>query len=58
MLTSSYQDYVGKSLMKVFDVIRGGMFGATQDFNPLIDGITNHNDHYLTCHDFYSYCEC
>lgn len=49
------KDYVGKALWDVIEVIKSGRFGYEHDL--LINGITNRNDFYLTCHDFYDYAK-
>ena len=41
MRTTPLEEYAGKALMRVFDTIRSGTFGATQDLNPLLDTITH-----------------
>lgn len=55
MRTSSQDEYIGKPLLKVFDAITSGKFGNKEELTELINSIRNKNDHYLVCHDFYSY---
>ena len=57
MKNGNKDEYIGKSLLKVFDAISKGVFGNRDELVGLIDGIRNRNDFYLVCHDFYSYCE-
>ncbi|RDK47860.1 glycosyl transferase [Aspergillus phoenicis ATCC 13157] len=42
-------------LAKVFDAIRGGMFGDVNNFSALIASIVEHGDYYLVSDDFNSY---
>lgn len=52
------RDYIGKRLAKVFEAIKSGKFGGnTQAFVNLIGALESGKDHYLVCHDFYSYLE-
>ena len=44
-------------LNKVFDAVRGGMFGDAGSFGALIDGVTDHGDYYLVSDDFRSYLD-
>ena len=41
MRTTSIEEYAGKPLMRVFDYIRSGAFGALNDLNPLLDTISH-----------------
>lgn len=55
-MRGGFRDYVGSRLQRVFDTIRSGTFGGdTYAFQNLINNLTNGGDHYLVCHDFYSY---
>jgi starch phosphorylase len=54
-LYSEYQ--VEPQLAKVFEAIRGGMFGDADRFSALINGIVDHGDYYLVSDDFASYVE-
>merc|ERR1712083_1088449 len=49
--------YVGERLQRVFDTIKGGFFGDTQIIHPILDGLADGGDHYITCFDFYSYVD-
>ena len=52
------QDYpIGSRLKAVFDAICQGRFGNPKELSSLVDSLTSGNDHYLVCHDFYSYLE-
>ncbi|RAK98643.1 glycogen phosphorylase [Aspergillus ibericus CBS 121593] len=42
-------------LVKVFDAIKGGMFGDAGNFSALLDSIVEHGDYYLVSDDFNSY---
>jgi glycogen phosphorylase len=44
-------------LAKVFDAIKGGMFGPPDDFAALLSSIESHSDYYLVSDDFLSYIE-
>jgi len=57
MRTSEPKEYVGEALEKVFNAITEGTFGFKDEFKALLDTIRDKNDHYLVCHDFYSYVE-
>jgi glycogen phosphorylase len=53
-----FRDYVGSRLGRIFEVIKSGRFGGdTIAFQNLINNLTNGQDQYLVCHDFYSYME-
>jgi len=57
-----HQHFYGKfevdpDLQKVFEAMRNGTFGNADSFHPLINGITEHGDHYLVSDDFHSYLE-
>jgi len=57
-MRSGHRDYVGSRLNRVFDTIRSGTFGGdVYAFQNLINNLVNGGDHYLVCHDFYSYLE-
>lgn len=52
------RDYIGQRLKRVFETIKSGRFGGnTQAFINLIGALEGGHDHYLVCHDFYSYLE-
>ena len=52
------RDYIGGRLARVFETIKSGRFGGnTQAFVNLIQALEGGRDHYLVCHDFYSYME-
>lgn len=57
MRSTNPYDYCGPVLNKVFDAILSGMFGSVDELKALIDVIRHNNDHYIVCHDFYSYLE-
>ena len=42
-------------LAKVFDAIRGNMFGDQNAFSALVSAVTDHGDYYLVSDDFGSY---
>ena len=44
-------------LAKVFEAVRGGMFGDANRFSALCNSITDHGDYYLVSDDFNSYIE-
>jgi len=46
----------GGRLQRVFDSIRGGMFGNPHELSSVVDNIENY-DHYLLKNDFYSYID-
>lgn len=55
---SGKRDYIGSRLARVFEVIKSGRFGGSSAaFRELIGNLENGKDHYLVCHDFYSYLE-
>ena len=49
------QHSIDSDLAKVFDAIRGGMFGDQGAFSALVNSITDHGDYYLVSDDFNSY---
>ncbi len=52
------RDYVGSRLKRVFDAIKNGAFGNDlQGAISVIQNIENGGDHYLVCHDFYTYID-
>ena len=55
MRNTDYNDYFSDDLKKVFNEIRKGRFGHIDEFNSLLDTITNRNDFYLIGKDFPSY---
>ena len=57
MRNTDAEEYIGSKLKKVFEAIRDNMFGNYEEMDILISSLTNKNDFYLVCHDFYSYCE-
>jgi len=50
------RDYVGGRLQRVMDALKNGTFGDLSLAHGMLDSIMNY-DHYLNCHDFYSYLE-
>lgn len=44
-------------LRRVFDAIRAGRFGDSNQFSALVDSIVAHGDFYLVSDDFKSYVE-
>lgn len=57
-MRGGFRDYVGSRLNRVFDTIRSGTFGGdTYAFQNLLNNLCNGGDHYLVCHDFYSYMD-
>ena len=44
-----------EDLKKVFDAIKGGMFGDAGHFSALCNSIVDHGDYYLVSDDFNSY---
>ncbi|KAF2762136.1 glycosyl transferase [Pseudovirgaria hyperparasitica] len=53
-----YGEYtLDSGLNKVFEAIRGGMFGDANAFSALVNGIVDHGDYYLVSDDFASYCQ-
>lgn len=57
MKKASPEEYIGKPLQRVLDAITSGRFGNKEENTELVNTIRNHNDHYLVCQDFNSYCE-
>ena len=57
MRNTDPEEYVGPKIKKVFEAISDNMFGNYEEMDILISSLTNRNDFYLVCHDFYSYCE-
>ena len=57
MRNTNPDEYIGDKLKRVFQTINDGMFGNKEEMNILISALSNKNDYYLICHDFYSYCE-
>lgn len=49
--------YVGVRLKRVLVLKSGKFVGGTQSFVNLISALEGGQDHYLNCHDFYSYLE-
>lgn len=57
-MAAGARDYVGSRLKRVFETIKSGKFGgSTQAFINLISALEGGQDHYLHCHDFYSYMD-
>jgi starch phosphorylase len=55
-MRGGFRDYVGGRLSRVFDTIKTGTFGGdTNAFKNLLNTLANGGDHYLVCHDFYTY---
>ncbi|MCJ1448055.1 MAG: Non-essential glycogen phosphorylase [Stictis urceolatum] len=48
---------IDPELNKVFDAIKGGMFGDANSFGALVGSILDHGDYYLVSDDFSSYCK-
>ncbi|RWA07707.1 hypothetical protein EKO27_g7396 [Xylaria grammica] len=48
---------IDPDLVKVFDVIQGGMFGEPNDFKAMISAVRDHGDYYLVSDDFQSYID-
>lgn len=44
-------------LSKVFEAIKGNMFGDAGSFSALVGAIEDHGDYYLVSDDFHSYNE-
>jgi len=44
-------------LVKVFDAIKGNMFGDAGSFSALVGAIEDHGDYYLVSDDFHSYIQ-
>lgn len=58
-MREGFRDYIGSRLSRVFETIKSGKFGGdTAAFTNLLNGLISGHDHYLVCHDFYSYLEC
>ena len=58
MYDEGRRDYIGSRLGRVFETVKCGTFGGnTQSFINMLDNLANGSDHYLICHDFYSYME-
>jgi starch phosphorylase len=57
MRNSNPDEYIGERLKRVFEAIDSGMFGNKEEMQTLLNALRNRNDHYLVCHDFYSYCD-
>ena len=51
------RDYLGSKLKRVFETVKSGFFGDTQIIHPILDGLSDGGDHYITCFDFYTYCD-
>lgn len=49
--------YVGTRLTRVFEAIKEGVFGDVTVMHHILDSLGDGGDHYITCFDFYSYCE-
>lgn len=49
------QHRIDPDLQKVFDAIRGNMFGDAGAFSALVNAVTDHGDYYLVSDDFNSY---
>ncbi|KAJ5554020.1 hypothetical protein N7513_003979 [Penicillium frequentans] len=51
-----YGDFkIDPQLAKVFEAVKGGMFGDAKDFQALCSSIEEHGDYYLVSDDFNSY---
>jgi starch phosphorylase len=50
------KDYAGSRLMRVFKNLKSGTFGDLSLAHGMLDSLLSY-DHYLNCHDFYSYIE-
>ncbi|XDG07095.1 hypothetical protein ABKA04_006710 [Annulohypoxylon sp. FPYF3050] len=48
---------VDAGLNQVFEAIKSGKFGDSQDFNALISAVRDHGDYYLVSDDFQSYLD-
>jgi len=44
-------------LVKVFEAIKGNMFGDAESFSALVGAIEDHGDYYLVSDDFHSYIQ-
>lgn len=51
------RNYLGAKLNRVFETVKSGFFGDTQIIHPILDGLADGGDHYITCFDFYSYID-
>jgi len=56
-LQEGKRDYLGGRLKRVFESIKSGFFGDTHIVHPILDGLADGGDHYITCFDFYHYVE-
>ena len=56
-LSEGKTDYVGTRLQKVFNSINDGFFGDVSIITPILAGLADGGDHYITCFDFYSYID-
>lgn len=56
-LAEGKSGYVGSKLQRVFDTIFSGFFGDTSMVHPVLGSLTDGQDHYITCFDFYSYID-
>ena len=56
-LMEGTRNYLGGRLKRVFDTIKSGFFGDTSIVHPILDGLADGGDHYITCFDFYSYID-
>jgi len=57
-MSEGFRDFVGGRLNRVYETIKSGHFGGSTDaFKNLIDMLLGGGDHYLVCHDFYSYLD-
>ena len=50
------RDYAGDRLKRVFKALKTGMFGDLSLAHEMLDSLLTY-DHYLNCHDFYSYLD-
>lgn len=51
------RDYVGSRLRRVLNALLGGQFGDINMARGILEGLPNGIDHYIVCHDFYSYLD-
>jgi starch phosphorylase len=49
------RDYVGSRLKRVLDAIKLGRFGDLSMMHGMLNNLTNGNDFYVLCWDFYDY---
>ena len=49
------QHSIDADLAKVFEAVRGGMFGDQNAFSALVNSVVDHGDYYLVSDDFHSY---